>query len=125
MLSRKPLISQRLIPVIDERTARLLECRIVAGSANNQLKSGVAGRVLAERGILYVPDFMVNAGGLITVANEYLYGELEEAKLKREIEGIGDRLVEVFRFSEKLSDERGVPVSTYRQPLNGHIGRWA
>ncbi len=109
--------------VIDERVARSLECRIVAGSANNQLKSDAAGKILARRGILYAPDFIVNAGGLITVANEYIYGKLDEERLEREIEGIGDRLIEVFRLSERLSDERGEVISTHQAAIEWALER--
>ena len=103
--------------VIDDETARNLRCRIVAGSANNQLKSTSAGKILAERGVLYAPDFIINAGGLITVANEYIYKEIDETKLRREIEGIGERLAEVFRLAERLSDERGEVVSTHQAAI--------
>ena len=103
--------------VIDERTAETLDCRIVAGSANNQLRNRKAGEILAKRGILYAPDFIINAGGLIAVANEYLHGGLDEVKLKREIEGIGERLIEVFRLSEKLSDEKGVVTPTQQAAM--------
>jgi glutamate dehydrogenase/leucine dehydrogenase len=59
---------------IDEALARSLECSVVAGAANNPLSSrGVAG-ILSERGILYVPDFLANCGGLIHVSREW-YGE--------------------------------------------------
>lgn len=51
--------------VINERTVPRLRCRIVAGSANNQLESEADAARLAERGILYVPDFIVNAGGAV------------------------------------------------------------
>ncbi len=109
--------------VIDQRTARILRCKIVAGSANNQLKDDTAGRILAERGILYAPDFIINAGGLITVANEYIYGEIDEERLKREIEGIGERLIDVFRLAERMSEERGAVVSEHQAALEWAMER--
>jgi glutamate dehydrogenase/leucine dehydrogenase len=60
--------------VIDEAIARSIECSVVAGAANNPLTGRSAARVLADRGILYVPDFLANCGGLIHVAHEW-YGE--------------------------------------------------
>jgi leucine dehydrogenase len=56
--------------VINEQTVEKLKCKIVAGSANNQLKEERFGDVLAKRNILYAPDYVVNAGGLINVYQE-------------------------------------------------------
>jgi glutamate dehydrogenase/leucine dehydrogenase len=60
--------------MIDDALARSLECRVVAGAANNPLTSRDVARTLARRGILYAPDFLANCGGLIHVAREW-YGE--------------------------------------------------
>jgi glutamate dehydrogenase/leucine dehydrogenase len=60
--------------MIDDALARSLECRVVAGAANNPLTSRDVARTLAHRGILYAPDFLANCGGLIHVAREW-YGE--------------------------------------------------
>jgi valine dehydrogenase (NAD+) len=57
--------------LIDEVLARSINCRVVAGAANNPLTSRGVARVLAERGILYVPDFLANCGGLIHVSLEW------------------------------------------------------
>jgi valine dehydrogenase (NAD+) len=59
---------------IDESLARSLDCRVVAGAANNPLTSRAVARLLHERGILYVPDFLANCGGLIHVSREW-YGD--------------------------------------------------
>ncbi|MCB9541354.1 MAG: Glu/Leu/Phe/Val dehydrogenase [Myxococcales bacterium] len=56
--------------VINDRTLPELRCGIVAGCANNVLAEDRHGEALADRGILYAPDYVVNAGGLINVANE-------------------------------------------------------
>src|SRR5205085_9268148 len=58
--------------VLDGDTIPALQCRAVVGAANNQL--GVVGgdRALAARGILYAPDFVVNAGGIINIAEEFV-----------------------------------------------------
>jgi valine dehydrogenase (NAD+) len=57
--------------LIDEALARSIDCRVVAGAANNPLTNRGVARVLAERGILYVPDFLANCGGLIHVSLEW------------------------------------------------------
>src|SRR5207244_5677028 len=56
--------------VLDEPVTRELRCQIVCGSANNQLSDDGVADLLAARGILYAPDFIANAGGLINVALE-------------------------------------------------------
>ncbi len=56
--------------VLNEKTVPALNCRIVAGSANNQLAEEVDGDALFSRGILYAPDYVINAGGLINLSCE-------------------------------------------------------
>ncbi|MGH7108631.1 MAG: Glu/Leu/Phe/Val dehydrogenase dimerization domain-containing protein, partial [Acetobacteraceae bacterium] len=58
--------------IITEQTATEIRARAVAGAANNQLASAAAGVALAERGILYAPDFVINAGGIISALEECL-----------------------------------------------------
>jgi valine dehydrogenase (NAD+) len=60
--------------LIDEAIGRSIDCRVVAGAANNPLTSREVARLLARRGILYVPDFLANCGGLVHVATEW-YGD--------------------------------------------------
>ncbi len=56
---------------INDATIDRLRCKVVAGAANNQLATPGLGRVLAARGIFYAPDYAINAGGLINVAQEW------------------------------------------------------
>ncbi|MGX7953023.1 Glu/Leu/Phe/Val family dehydrogenase [Tsuneonella sp. HG249] len=58
--------------ILDEAGIASLDCAIVAGGANNQLARAEHGALLAERGILYAPDYVINAGGIISVTLEYL-----------------------------------------------------
>jgi leucine dehydrogenase len=58
--------------ILDDAGLAALDCAIVAGGANNQLARPKHGAVLAGRGILYAPDYVINAGGIISVATEYL-----------------------------------------------------
>lgn len=58
--------------ILDDAGIAALDCAIVAGGANNQLARPEHGEVLAARGILYAPDYVINAGGIISVATEYL-----------------------------------------------------
>jgi leucine dehydrogenase len=58
--------------ILDDAGIARLDCAIVAGGANNQLARAHHGAILAERGILYAPDYVINAGGIISVTLEYL-----------------------------------------------------
>ncbi|MEO0063414.1 MAG: Leucine dehydrogenase [Pseudomonadota bacterium] len=58
--------------ILNEAAIAGLNCRIVAGGANNQLATCTDGAALAQRGILYAPDYVINAGGIINVSLEYL-----------------------------------------------------
>lgn len=57
---------------LDESTVARLRAKIVCGAANNQLANASVGEMLARREVLYAPDYLVNAGGIINVAGEYL-----------------------------------------------------
>jgi leucine dehydrogenase len=80
--------------VLDEISIPRLNCPIVAGAANNQLANDRAADLLATRGILWAPDFVVNAGGLINIAEE-LRG-YEPASARRRVRGIADTLQQIF-----------------------------
>ena len=68
--------------VINERTVAKLTVDIVAGAANNQLESAGDDSILEDRGILYAPDYVINAGGLINVYSELAGWSLERSKRK-------------------------------------------
>src|SRR5690606_38308669 len=80
--------------VLTERSIATLNAPIVAGSANNQLATAADGDRIQARGILYAPDYVINAGGIINVASEYL-GEGDEASVNAKIERIPERLWEI------------------------------
>jgi leucine dehydrogenase len=77
-------------------TVAALRAKVVAGAANNQLSSDAVGDLLAERGVLYAPDYVINAGGVISVASEYL-GLRDPAWANARIDGIATRLASIFR----------------------------
>lgn len=73
-----------------------LKATVVAGAANNQLASDDVGDLLTGRGILYAPDYVINAGGVISVAGEYL-GIEDPAWTRSRIDGIAHRLDAIFQ----------------------------
>jgi leucine dehydrogenase len=86
---------------IDAQNVERLRCEIVCGAANNVLADRSLAGGLAERGILYAPDFIANAGGLINV-----YGELhslDRERLDSLVDGIGEALRRVFELAEERS----------------------
>lgn len=86
--------------VLNEGTIPRLKVEIVAGSANNVLEDERKdGRALVERGVLYAPDYVINAGGLINVANE-LEGYNQERALKQ-AQGIYDIILKVFEIAKR------------------------
>ncbi|MBD1372994.1 Glu/Leu/Phe/Val dehydrogenase [Hazenella sp. IB182357] len=85
--------------VINDDTINRLSCKVVAGAANNQLKESRHGDLLAEKGIYYAPDYVINAGGVINVADE-LIGYNRDRALKK-VEGIYDNIMKVFAIAER------------------------
>jgi valine dehydrogenase (NAD+) len=88
---------------LNDQTVPLLTAKIVAGGANNQLAHPGLDKALAERGVLYVPDFLVNAGGVIQVADEIGGFNFERAKL---------RATKIYDTTKRLlaeADAEGVP----------------
>jgi leucine dehydrogenase len=78
----------------DDETVPRLRCRVVAGAANNQLAGDGVADLLQARGVLWAPDFVVNAGGLINIAEEV--GGYEATRARRHVATIGDTLSEIF-----------------------------
>jgi leucine dehydrogenase len=89
--------------VLSATTIPRLRCRVVAGAANNQLAEPEDADRLAERGILYAPDYVVNVGGVIHLVGFELLGE-DRSQVDRRLRAIADTLGEVFR----TADEHGI-----------------
>jgi len=85
---------------LSEASIAQLRCRIVAGSANNQLALPEDAQRLHDRGILYAPDYVINAGGVIQLIGLEDKG-WDEAELERNLTAIGDTLRRVFRDAEE------------------------
>jgi leucine dehydrogenase len=84
-------------------TVPRLRCRIVAGSANNQLAEPEAAELLHARGILYAPDYVINAGGAIAIVGLEQLG-WSKSKLDTELAQIGETLREIYAHA----DARGI-----------------
>jgi len=86
--------------VLNSHSIPRLRARIVAGAANNQLAQGQDGVALHSAGILYAPDYVINAGGIISVAREY-QGGASEAHVIADIQAIPARLTEIFERARR------------------------
>ena len=80
--------------ILNDSTIPQLKAKIVAGAANNQLAEARHGVELMKRGILYAPDYVINAGGIIDVYHERI--GFDRSALLKHIEGIRENLMEVF-----------------------------
>jgi len=93
--------------VVNGTTLPEMRCGIIAGAANNQLADETMGDELQGRGILYAPDFAINAGGVINIGEE-LQGPYDAERAQRSVERIGDTLAAVFERAR----ETGVSTHT-------------
>lgn len=80
--------------ILNDNTIPRLRCRVVAGAANNQLETNHHGIILRQRGIAYAPDYAINAGGLINVAQEW--AGYDEGKARAQILAIYDTIIDIL-----------------------------
>lgn len=86
--------------ILNDQTIPKLKCKIVGGCANNQLEDEMKhSRILHERGILYVPDYVINGGGVIQAIDEEKGHHPE--RVRRKTERIYDRLLHIFESAKK------------------------
>jgi leucine dehydrogenase len=85
--------------VLNRETIPTLRARLVCGGANNQLATDEDGVLLLERGIAYAPDYVVNAGGIINVAAEYLDESMSD--VQRRIDLIPDRIEDILTLARQ------------------------
>jgi leucine dehydrogenase len=86
--------------ILDARSIPQLRAKVIAGGANNQLAEDKDGELVRRAGILYAPDYVINAGGIISVSHEY-YGGSSDARIDADIQGIPGRLTEIFERARR------------------------
>ncbi|SDW54657.1 leucine dehydrogenase [Marininema mesophilum] len=112
--------------VINDDTVHRLKCKVIAGSANNQLKENEHGDILQEKGIFYAPDYVINSGGVINVADE-LIGYNRDRAMRR-VEGIYGTISRVFEIAkrdnipsylaaDRMAEERIASIRQSRSPF--------
>lgn len=118
--------------VINDQSIEQLQCKIVAGGANNQLAEHRHGDHLMELGILYAPDYVINAGGLMNVFVE-LEGYSRERAFEKTTQ-VYDNLMQVFaisarekiathRAADRLAEQRIHSIACLRQHHHGRMAR--
>lgn len=98
--------------ILNSRTIPLLQCQIIAGSANNQLLTAEDGQRLYNRNILYGPDYAINAGGVINISCE-IGQSYDPERAKRLTEKIEVTLTNIYRISE----QQGLPTNIVADSL--------
>jgi leucine dehydrogenase len=89
--------------VLSATTIPTLRCAAVCGAANNQLATDDDGERVADAGILYAPDYVANAGGVINIADETAPGGYDRDRAIRRVEGIEDTMRRVFALADERS----------------------
>src|SRR5437762_5383406 len=104
--------------VLNQDTIAGLKVPVVAGGANNQLATPQDGERLHARGILYAPDYVINAGGIINVCTEYL-GDGDAHLVRERIEGIPARLEQIWQESAQTGRDPASVADAMAQRLIG------
>jgi len=104
--------------ILTEQSIAALRVPVVAGGANNQLATPEDGPRLQQRGILYAPDYVINAGGIINVCTEYL-GDGDASLVRDRIQGIPVRLEEIWAESQASGRDPASVADAMAQRLIG------
>ena len=86
--------------VLDDDTVPELKCRVIAGAANNQLAADAIAVQLADRGIVWAPDFVANAGGIINIAVEFEDAGYDAVRAEERVRGVSDTTRAVFDHAD-------------------------
>jgi leucine dehydrogenase len=104
--------------ILDAKSIPALKVPVVAGGANNQLATPEDGERLHQRSILYAPDYVINAGGIINVCTEYL-GDGDATLVRRRIEGIPVRLEQIWKEGAETGRDPAAVADAMAQRLIG------
>ncbi|MCF6149765.1 MAG: amino acid dehydrogenase [Candidatus Kuenenia sp.] len=85
--------------VLNDNTIPQLKACIVAGSANNQLAEARHGKMLHDRGILYAPDYVINAGGMLNASGD-IFGKYDVNEVMKKISGLYDATLKIFETAQ-------------------------
>jgi leucine dehydrogenase len=109
--------------ILNDDTIARLKATVIAGAANNQLAEARHAAVLREKGILYTPDYVINAGGIIDVyyqQQHQLQGDHSPAQMKEHVETIGTTLREVFQRADETGETTAEVADRIAEERFGH-----
>ncbi|MBI4359147.1 MAG: hypothetical protein HY577_00965 [Candidatus Nealsonbacteria bacterium] len=106
-----------LAGTLNDKTIPQLRCQIVLGGANNQLADPRHGQSLQKRGILYGPDYVVNAGGLISVVDEFENKEYSSRRITTRVLKIRQKLKEIINESKKRREPTNLVADEMAQKI--------
>lgn len=110
--------------ILNEKTIPLMQCKAVAGAANNQLLKDADADALAAKGILYAPDFLINSGGLINVTQELEAVGYQPCSSRNKVHAIYDQLLTIFDIAEqKLCSTHHAALSLCEYRLKYQLGK--
>jgi leucine dehydrogenase len=111
--------------VLNAQTVPRLRCRVIAGAANNQLATLEDGDALAARGVVYAPDYVVNAGGIINIAEEFT--GYDRARAEARTRAIEETTTRIFALARErgLSPARAAELYARERIEREGRGRWA
>jgi leucine dehydrogenase len=115
------LVPCALGSVVRAATLDSFRCRVIAGAANNQLATLADGDGLHERGILYAPDFVVNAGGIINIAEEFV--GYDHARAARRVAAIEETTSAVFRLAQERGTSPARAAEAFARERIERVGR--
>ena len=102
--------------ILDETSIPKLKVSIVAGGANNQLETQADGQRLADAGILYAPDYVINGGGIINIACEHA-GDVDDAEANNLVAKIGPRLIKIFEKASVSGEPTNVVADAHAREI--------
>lgn len=102
--------------VVNAENAQKLNCKIIAGAANNVLLDEAAGEALKARGIAYAPDFIINAGGVINAAGEAA-GDYNEEEVLKKVYNIYNTVEHIMTLSKETGTPEGVLATEYAESI--------
>ncbi len=104
--------------ILTAESVAALQAPVIAGAANNQLATASVGQLVHDRGIVYAPDYVINAGGIINVGLEYL-GQGNSAEVNSRIDLIPGRLAEIWAASKAQNRPASEVADAMAQKLIG------
>src|SRR3989344_2026709 len=102
-------------------TIKKLNCKIIAGCANNQLENPIIDELLYKKGILYAPDYVTNAGGLISVVDEYEYGNHRVRRVTQRVEMIKNNIKKIIEESKQKNKPTNMVADKMAKELQANL----